>query len=165
MTTCLILGSSHHQEQQQYGYRMTDGSPVVHVDMDKPVELVFNVGEGSSGSMSFNQQQRRDYSSRMMNTNASALDSSSTMYTGKQPAGDHSLRHSCTCRNATAAANAADRVSCLGRSWRHEYLRGSILECWPGWIHVDTNDNDNNTKRYYRFPLPTTVSDEQQRRH
>ena len=123
-----VLGSSHHQEQQ-YGYRVTEGSPVVHVDMDKPVELVFNVGEGSLGSTSFNQQQRREYSSRMMNTNASTVDSSSTLYSGKHLVNGHSPRHLSTFRNATTATASADRVSCLGRSWRYEYLCGSILKC------------------------------------
>lgn len=41
-----ILGSSHTQEQS-YGYQVAEPSSVLHVDMNKPVELVFNVDQGN----------------------------------------------------------------------------------------------------------------------
>jgi hypothetical protein len=74
-----ILGSNLSQDQQ-YGYQVTDGSPLLHVDVNKPVELVFNLDEG--GSSIGSQQFRRDYNTRMLNSNTSGIDSSSTRITG-----------------------------------------------------------------------------------
>ena len=75
-----ILGTNLSQDQQ-YGYQVTGGAPVLHVDVNKPVELVFNLDEGSSSVGS--QQFRRDYNTRMLTSNTSGIDSSSTLVTGQ----------------------------------------------------------------------------------
>ena len=75
-----ILGINRSQDQQ-YGYQVADGSPVLHVDRNQPVELVFNVDEGSSSATS--PQFRRDYNSRTLNSNTSGIDSGSNFITGQ----------------------------------------------------------------------------------
>ena len=61
-----ILGTGNQYEQQY-------GSSTIHADLNKPVELIFNVDEDNTSSMS--QQYRR-----MLTSGA---DSSSTLITGK----------------------------------------------------------------------------------
>jgi hypothetical protein len=65
-----ILGTGYQQEQQY-------GSSTIHTDLNKPIELIFNVDEGNTSSIS--QQYRRDYQT---NT-TSGIDNNATLITGK----------------------------------------------------------------------------------
>jgi hypothetical protein len=69
-----ILGTNYPQEQQY-------GSPTIHADLNKPLELILNVDEGNTSEIS--QQYRRDYNTRMLTNTTGGIDSSSTMITGK----------------------------------------------------------------------------------
>ena len=68
-TETYVLGTSYQQEQQY-------GSPTIHADLNKPLELVFNVDEGSTSGAS--QQYRR-----VLTNTTGGTDSSSTLLTGK----------------------------------------------------------------------------------
>ena len=65
-----VLGTGN--QQQPYG------SPTIHADLNKPLELVFNVDEGNTSS-----QYRRDYNSRLLTNAPARIDSTSTLITGK----------------------------------------------------------------------------------
>jgi hypothetical protein len=69
-----ILGTNYPQEQQY-------GSPTIHADLNKPLELILNVDEGNTSEIS--QQYRRDYNTRMLTNTTGGIDSNSTMITGK----------------------------------------------------------------------------------
>jgi hypothetical protein len=62
-----------YQQEQQYG------SSTIHTDLNKPIELIFNVEEGNTSGIS--QQYRRDYQT---NT-TSGIDTNATLITGIQP--------------------------------------------------------------------------------
>jgi hypothetical protein len=69
-----ILGTGYQQEQQY-------GTSTLHADLNKPVELILNVDEGKTSSIS--QQYRRDYNTKMLTNRTGGIDSSSTLITGK----------------------------------------------------------------------------------
>jgi len=66
-----VLGSTYQQDQ-------TYGSPVIHADLNKPLELVFDVDGGNTSSVS--QQYRRDY--RTLTNTTGGIDTNSTLLTG-----------------------------------------------------------------------------------
>ncbi len=68
-----VLGTGYQQEQQY-------GSSTIHADLNKPIELVFNVDEGNASTIS--QQYRRDYNTRMLTNTSGGIDNSSTLITG-----------------------------------------------------------------------------------
>lgn len=69
-----VLGTSYETEQPY-------GSSVIHADLNRPLELVFNVDEGNASAVS--QQYRRDYNTRMLTNRTTGTDNSSTLITGK----------------------------------------------------------------------------------
>lgn len=75
-----VLGTSH-QQLQPYG------SPTIHADLNKPLELVFNVDEGSTSTMS--QQYRRGHNSRILGNAPFGRDNNPTTVTGNSFIVDH----------------------------------------------------------------------------
>ena len=69
-----VLGTGYQQEQQY-------GTSTLHADLNKPVELIFNVDEGNTPSIS--QQYQRGYNTRMLTNTTGGIDNSSTLITGK----------------------------------------------------------------------------------
>jgi hypothetical protein len=64
-----VLGTGN--QQQPYG------SPTIHADLNKPLELIFNVDEGNRPLIS-----QRDYNSRLLTNTLGGIDSTSTLLTG-----------------------------------------------------------------------------------
>jgi len=64
-----VLGTGN--QQQPYG------SPTIHADLNKPLELIFNVDEGNRPLIS-----QRDYNSRLLTNTLGGIDSTSTLITG-----------------------------------------------------------------------------------
>ncbi|CAF0838305.1 unnamed protein product, partial [Adineta ricciae] len=67
-----VLGSGH-QQMQSYG------SPTIHADLNKPLELVFNVDGGTTSTVS--PQYRRGHNSRILSNSPLGRDNNSTVMT------------------------------------------------------------------------------------
>ncbi|CAF1249473.1 unnamed protein product, partial [Adineta ricciae] len=67
-----VLGSGH-QQMQSYG------SPAIHADLNKPLELVFNVDGGTTTTVS--PQYRRGHNSRILSNSPLGRDNNSTVMT------------------------------------------------------------------------------------